>query len=79
MMQCQVSPDGRWLAGGMNAGSINQVFVQSLTGTPGRWQITSQGGGFPRWVRGGRELVYEGPDGQMMSVEIDTRSGFGCR
>jgi Tol biopolymer transport system component len=76
MQQCQLSPDGRWLAGVAGVGANVQVFVQSLTGTPGRWQISSKGGVFPRWTRGGRELVFEGIEGQLMSVDIDTRTGF---
>jgi hypothetical protein len=30
----------------------------------------------PRWTRGGRELVFESWDGQLMAVDIDTRNGF---
>ena len=77
MVACQLSPDGRWMAGGAVAsGTTFQIFVQSLTGTPGRWQISAQGGQFPRWTQGGRELVYETPDGLIMAVDIDTRTGF---
>ena len=73
----RISPDGRWLAGVIPAGAIPQVFVQSLTGAPGRWQISAAAGGVqPRWTRGGRELIYEGWDGRVMAVDIDTRAGF---
>jgi len=52
------------------------VFVQSVAGPPGRWQISSTGGIFPRWTKGGRELVYEGWDGKMMAVDIETKDTF---
>jgi len=52
------------------------VFVQSLGGTPGRWQISSAIGFFPRWTRGGREVVFEARDGRLMAVDIETARGF---
>ncbi len=52
------------------------VYVRSLTGPPGRWQITTKPGINPIWTRDGRELIYETWDGDLMSVEIETRDGF---
>ena len=76
MGQMQVSPDGRWLA--YTTGSLPNVhvFVQSLSGPPGRWQISTTPAVMGRWTRGGRELVFEGIDGRLMAVDIDTREGF---
>ncbi|HET6348604.1 MAG TPA: hypothetical protein VFH88_05915, partial [Candidatus Krumholzibacteria bacterium] len=73
---CTVSPDGRWAAYVTNeGGGAPQVYVQSLTGTPGRWQISTDFGTWPRWTKGGSEIVYESqPD--LMAVSIDTRDGF---
>ena len=71
-----VSPDGRWLAFSSGRGAGIQLFVQSLLGPPGRWQISTNGGFFPRWTRNGSELLFEGPDARIMAVEIDTKSGF---
>ena len=76
MAQPQISPDGRWVAGTIGAIPNLQIYVQSLTGPPGRWQISTTGGIYARWTRGGRELVYEGWDGRLMAVDIDTREGF---
>jgi Tol biopolymer transport system component len=77
MIQPRVSPDGRWLTGVIGNFPNLQIFVQSLSGSPGRWQISSGIGGIePQWTKGGKELVYEGWDGRMMAVDIDTRSGF---
>ena len=72
----QISPDGRWLAYAFGTARDVQVYVQSLTGTPGRWQVSTTLGIFPRWTKGGRELVFEGTDGRLMSVDIDTTAGF---
>ena len=53
-----------------------QIFVHSLSGTPGRWQISTSNGFMSRWTRGGRELLFEQGDRKLMAVDIDTRDGF---
>ena len=53
-----------------------QVYVRSLAGPPGRWQISTTGGLAPRWTKGGREIVYAMLDGRLMAVDIDTSAGF---
>ena len=76
-VQQRISLDGRWLAyvTGSSPSNVN-VFVTSLEGPAGRWQISTSLAAEPRWTQGGRELVYRGLDGRMMAVEIDTRDGF---
>jgi len=57
--QAQISPDGRWLAYtlGGNQGE-GEIYVQSFP-TPGRKiRISVDGGNFPAWTRGGKELIY---------------------
>jgi Tol biopolymer transport system component len=77
MTQGAISPDGRWLAGTILGAADYNIFVQSLTGTPGRWQIsTAPGGAKVVWTKDGHELVYEGADSKLMAVDIDTRDGF---
>ncbi|HET9950496.1 MAG TPA: protein kinase [Candidatus Eisenbacteria bacterium] len=72
-----VSPDGRWLAFASGRGTQNiQIYVQSLLGPPGRWQISTAGGFSPKWTKGGRELVFETFDQRLMAVDIDTKDGF---
>ena len=36
-----------------------QVYVQSMTGIPGRWQISTRSGIFPVWTKGGREILLD--------------------
>lgn len=77
MGNARISPDGRWLAGTMGAAPDINIYVQSLEGPPGRWQISAAPGGSKAWwTKGGRELVYEGNDNRLMAVDIDTKSGF---
>jgi hypothetical protein len=76
LAQCVSSPDGRWLAyASREGGDRPQVYVQSITGSPGRWQISAHDGYLPAWTRGGRELVFESEAG-LMAVDIDTGQGF---
>jgi hypothetical protein len=76
MGQCVISPDGKWAAYVTNeGGGPPQVYVQSLTGTPGRWQISTNLGFWPVWTKGGAEIVFEGQP-NLMAVDIDTRDGF---
>jgi len=76
MGQCVISPDGKWAAYVTNeGGGPPQVYVQSLTGTPGRWQISTSLGFWPAWTKGGSEIVFESQPA-LMAVSIDTRDGF---
>ena len=73
----QVSPDGRYVAGSMNNGNEIQVFVQTVTGPPGRWQVSSGTRGYkPVWCKGGRQLIYESADRKLMAADIDLTHGF---
>jgi Tol biopolymer transport system component len=73
----QISPDGRWVSGTSGTQSSHHVFVQSLAGPPGRWQISSgSNAARARWAKGGRELIYENDDRRLMAVDIDTKTGF---
>ena len=54
-----ISPDGKWLAYQSNETGRAEVYVRPFPDVDsGRWQISSEGGGEPRWSRDGRELIY---------------------
>jgi hypothetical protein len=44
-----------------------QTFPPSATSSGGKWQVSNNGGTFPRWSRTGHELVYQSGD-QLMTV-----------
>jgi len=62
--QAQLSPDGRWVAYmESEVGGRPEVFVRPFTpagaGTvETKWQVSTDGGGFPQWLGGGRQLSY---------------------
>ncbi|MBI3264437.1 MAG: PD40 domain-containing protein [Acidobacteria bacterium] len=66
----QFAPDGRWIAYGSNASGRFEVYVQPFPGQGGTWQVSTGGGGQPRWRRDGKELFYLAPDGALMAAPI---------
>ena len=36
----------------------------------GRWQVSKDGGTWPRWRADGKELLFSGSDGQPMTAEV---------
>ena len=67
----QVSPDGRWLAYNTDESGRFEVYVQSFPAPGGgKWQISKDGGWFPRWRRDGRELFYYASDERLMAVPL---------
>jgi hypothetical protein len=66
-----VSPDGRWLAYASDESGRYETYVQSFPAPGGgKWQISKDGGHFPRWRRDGRELSYYANDERLMAVPV---------
>jgi Tol biopolymer transport system component len=64
-----VSPDGKWLAYASNSTGSGQIYLMSLAGgDPRPIRISTNGGGNPQWRRDGREIVYEGVEGSIISA-----------
>jgi eukaryotic-like serine/threonine-protein kinase len=66
----QFSPDGRWIAYGSDESTPAQIYVQGFLHVGGKFQISTNGGSWPRWRRDGRELFYLSPDRKMMAVDV---------
>ena len=54
----QVSPDGKWLAYQSNETGRPEIYVRPFPDGPGKWQVSIDGGQFPRWRRDGTELFF---------------------
>jgi serine/threonine protein kinase/Tol biopolymer transport system component len=64
------SPDGKWIAYMSNESGVPQVYVRPASGSGGKWQVSAEAGNYPRWVRGGRGLIYRrGPSVYAVDVE----------
>jgi hypothetical protein len=76
-----VAPDGRVFAYVSDVSGRPEVYVDWFpagaghavsTGAAGSpWRVSPEGGDFPVWTRGGRELVYFGTDGRFYTVSVD--------
>ena len=56
------SPDGKWIAYTSNeASGHNDVYVRPFPGPGGKWRISTEGGGFPRWSASTHELLFVDP------------------
>lgn len=75
-MHPQFSPPaqrGKWIVYTSDESGIEQVYVRQFTGgaaPEAKWQISLNGGRYPRWRGNGRDIVYLAPDGKLMSVPI---------
>jgi serine/threonine protein kinase/Tol biopolymer transport system component len=55
----QVSPDGKWMAYQSNETRQRpEVYVKPFPSGPGKWQVSVDGGQFPRWRHDGKELYF---------------------
>jgi TolB protein len=72
------SPDGRWLAYVSDQSTRQEVYVTSLGSDGGRWQISTDGGLFPTWTRGGREIIFQGLDSKLVAVDVQLAPVFSA-
>jgi hypothetical protein len=52
-----ISPDGRWIAYSSPGSGTSSIYVRPLEGD-GKWQVSPNLGGYPRWSGDGRRLFY---------------------
>ena len=70
--EAQFSPDGKWIAWcGPRGHFAGEVFVQPFPGPGRRLQISTSGGGQPRWSRDGRQIYYVTSDKKLIAVTFD--------
>ena len=73
--QAQFSPDGHFVAYESNESGNPEIYVAAFPWTGAKWQVSTNGGGEPRWSRDGRELFFWAGE-QIMSARV-TRVGAG--
>jgi hypothetical protein len=68
-----VSPDGRWIAYVSDETGQIEVYVKPFPEvTRGKWQVSVDGGFWPRWSHTGDELFYADIANGFMVAEIRT-------
>ena len=66
------SPDGRWLAFDSDETGRREIYVIPFPERGGKWQVSREGGRYPRWSEDGRELYYVDLEGGITAVSINT-------
>ena len=67
------SPDGRWVVYGSNESDEWEVYVAPFPGPGRKWQVSTGGGGWPRWRGDGREIIYEDLTGTLVGIGVEPR------
>ena len=69
----QISPDGNWVAYASNQTGRYEIYVRSFPAGTAQYQISADGGTFPRWRQDGKELFFltVGGRSRMASVKIN--------
>jgi Tol biopolymer transport system component len=74
------SPDGRWVAYSSNEAGTIEIYVRPFSAAQvgeavagGKWLISSNSGGFPKWRADGQELFYLSLGLQQMAVSVTSQ------
>ena len=73
------SPDGRWLAYDSPASGRREIYVVPFPGLDGRWQVSVDGGRYPRWSPDGRRLYFVNAGSLMAATVYIAGQTFGAR
>jgi hypothetical protein len=66
------SPDARWVAYNSNETGRPEIYVAPFPWTGAKWQISTDGGTWPRWRGDGKELFFfDFGSGQLSSAQVD--------
>jgi serine/threonine-protein kinase len=72
-----LSPDGRFIAYQSDESGRDEIYVRPFPrADDGRWQLSANGGSEPLWSRGGREIFFRAPSGEMLTVPVTTTPSF---
>jgi Tol biopolymer transport system component/predicted Ser/Thr protein kinase len=76
------SPDGRWVVYQSNESGEWAVYVRPFdtdavrrnAAFAGKWRISEGEGHWPRWAKGGNEILYLGSNTKVMAVDVNAKS-----
>ena len=69
------SPDARWYAYQSNETGKDEVYIRPTDGSQSKWQVSANGGGSPRWVNNGKEIIYDLNDQQLFTAPVTVSGG----
>jgi hypothetical protein len=71
----QLSPDEAYVAYSSDETGHEEVYITRFPTPTARWQVSTNGGSFPRWREDGKELFYTTRDA-IWSVSVNHEGGF---
>lgn len=78
--KADISSDGRWIAYESDETGQPEIYVRPFPDVEtGKWQISNEGGQWPKWSANGRELffrVFSNPDSSVWAVRVDAENDF---
>ena len=75
-MNGQLSPDDHLLAFASNETNRLEVYVAPFPAAAPKYRVSTGGGRNPRWSPNGRDLLYLGGDGRLMSAAVSFDGGI---
>jgi hypothetical protein len=70
-----LSPDGRLVAYISGEVGRDEVFLTTLPNGEGKWQVSTEGGGWTRITPRGDAILFRAPDASFMSVPLSVTGG----
>jgi Tol biopolymer transport system component len=69
----QLSPDGQYLAYISDESGREEIYLTRFPMAEGKWQVSVNGGLWPRWSAKGDRLFYSEPDNSLWEVAVELR------
>jgi Tol biopolymer transport system component len=67
----RVSPDSRWVTYSSDESGKGEVYVSTFPNHSAKWQVSGNGGSFPKWSPDGNRIYYKDFDGMVVVVDVD--------
>jgi Tol biopolymer transport system component len=71
----EFSPDGKYIAYMSDQNGRMEVFITSVADPNQKWQVSNNGGLYPRWRGDGKEVFYLDISNKMHAVPVETNGG----
>ncbi|HYL64091.1 MAG TPA: hypothetical protein VE077_15870, partial [Candidatus Methylomirabilis sp.] len=66
-----LSPNGKWLAyRSVDESGLPEIYVMPFPSGGGKWQVSTNGGNYPRWRRDSKELYFLSLDSKIVAASI---------
>ncbi|HEX7190931.1 MAG TPA: protein kinase, partial [Thermoanaerobaculia bacterium] len=68
----EFSPDGRYITYMSDQNGRMEAFITAVADPNQKWQVSNNGGFYPRWRSDGKEVFYLDPSNKLNAVSVET-------